>query len=121
MSENLDHESGGTFIAKDIITVQCGNTKMIIVQNAAPGTTYDGQIWEDADEITPVMKIQDKTNSQWMTKVGQFYETGSFQSRVPSVIGDGTNGVFVTQNNTYDSVVYLHMRSNGRWWAVVGV
>ena len=120
MSENLDHTTGGTYATRDVCDAKTLNVKEVIIQNAAPSTNYDGQIWEDADEITPLMKVYDLTNTQWMTKGGQLYESGSYQSRMPSIIGDGTNGIFVLQNNTYDSAVYLQMRSNGRWWAVVG-
>jgi len=121
MSENLDHETGGTFANEDIVTAQSGNTKFITVQSAAPTTNYDGSIFIDTDNNPPYLNIRDATNTQWMEHHSREYTTAT-QTRWPVVYGQlYSNGNIISQYDSSLSKTKLHVKANGIWWGVVSV
>jgi len=122
MSENLDHETGGTFATDDVYTEQCMNTKTIIIQSAEPSTKYDGQHWIDTDDDPPHVQGYDETNTQWMTYFPQYYISGAEGYKPPT---DTSNGGYITADGTlsvqYDStntVTRLYFRGNSEWYGI---
>jgi len=117
MTENIDHETGGTFVSEDVITEQCGNTKMILVQGAAPDNAYDGQIHIDTDDDPPSVKVYDATNTAWMSRTRTHYESHAvaFQKPTSTPI---INGDLVLKYDSENLDTYLYMRSNSDWYAI---
>lgn len=114
MSENENHETGGTFVNEDVITEQCGNTKMVIIQSAEPSNMYDGQFWIDTDDDPPYIRVRDQTNTAWMTKYEQSYETGGFDAATGT--SPAANGTIVVKYDGTSS--YIFIRTNSLWGIV---
>ena len=111
MSENLDHEVGGTFASGDLITEQCANTKFITIQSSNPSPIYDGQVFIDTDDNPPLIRVYDLTNTQWMTRPRNPYQSTHF---INPEISLANNGALVVQYNGTKTV--LLARTNGEWW-----
>lgn len=112
MSENLDHTSGGTFATDDIIDQQTANTKFINIQASAPSPSYDGQPWVDTDDDPVIIRVMDKTNTQWMTYEGIRYVSSTALDPSPDVY---TVGELVILYNTGTSKSQLIAASNNGW------
>lgn len=116
MSENTDPSSGGTFQADSLIDEQTANTKFIVVQSAAPSTNYDGSVFIGTDDNPPFIRVRDGTNTQWMTRYQDEYDTTTVIRR-PFEYGETTlNGTFAVQYNGALGATLLHVKSNGIWW-----
>ena len=115
MSENTDHETGGTLVNEDIITEGCGNTKFVIIQSADPSPTHDGQMFVDTDDATPIIRTQDKTNTQWMTNRSTKYTTGTTWIEEPDSYSV-TSGHSVLKYNSGDTFTRLYFFANSKYW-----
>lgn len=75
MSENTDHETGGTLADDDIVTEQRYNVKQVCIQSAEPSNIYDGELWIDTDDNPHKLQTYDKTNTAWITNHPVWYES----------------------------------------------
>jgi len=122
MVENTNHESGGTFADEDQVTEQCGNIKYVIIQSGDPSPTYDGQCFMDTDDDPLIWRVQDKTNTQWLTMMPIYYSSGADGYKPPS---DDAHGGYKVQNGTlginYDSTGtrnIIFFRANDKWYGL---
>jgi len=117
LSENLDHTTGGTFEDGDLIDEQSANTKFIIIQSSTPSPSYDGTIFIDLDDDTPIIRARDDTNSDWLTIRSRKYVTGSTWIEDPDT-GGKVDAHSVLKYNTVDFNTRLYFLANDEWWMV---
>lgn len=115
MSENNDHETGGTTEYDDIWSEPACNTKLVIVSTTAPTNKYDGQRWLDTSEDPPVLKTYDETNNDYVERDATYYETG--HNDLPGIT-KYRNGLMVVEWDATDGKASLWVRSNNWWWAL---
>lgn len=123
MSENTDHETGGTFANEDIVTEQSANTKYILVQAAAPTTPYDGQISTNTSSDPPIQKVYDATNTAYLERRPIWYETTSSAVPVVPTATPTINGTLVLQYEEGGSGTTLFVKSAttpNDWWRRAG-
>jgi len=119
MTENTNHETGGTFVDEDVVTEQSANTKYILIQAAAPNNDYDGQIWENTSSDPPLLKIYDTTNTAYMERRPIWYEvTAATVTEVPAA-SPTLDGTLVVQYSSGTGVTTLFVKTgvaNLDWW-----
>lgn len=115
MSENLDHEAGGTFVDGDVCTKKCLNTKEVIIQSANPGVAYDGQMFVDIDDNGPQLRIYDVTNTEYMTRPNIRYSSVANGFKSPATTHH-VNGVISIHHDTDDNKIYMYVRANSVWY-----
>lgn len=120
MSENLDHESGGTFATEDKCNAKCLNVKEVIVQSANPTNPYDGTFFVDTDDDPPIVRIYDDTNTAYMTKHAIWYSTGAKRYKTVDILDGRTvrNGVLSIQHDTTESDDFLYFMANSVWYGM---
>jgi len=96
MSENLDHETGGTYASLEIMTVKSSNIKIPSIGTVTPVNPYDGTTWTDTNSDPPVLKTYDETNTDWMDQGTVSYTSNAFE------VKPLTN----TQHNGHISIKY---------------
>lgn len=98
----------------DLRTSALSNQKNVLVQAAAPGTAYDGQVWSCTSSDPPLVKVYDDTNSQWMEYHPVYYETQTGAWANPAVT-PVTNGTLVVLYNSTQAGTRLYGYSNAAW------
>ena len=119
MSENTNHTTGGTFASDDLIDEQVANTKFVLVQAAAPTAKYDGQMWACTSSDPPLLETYDDTNTQWMQRHINQYQTGTLAYRTlssPPTLNGALNLCYSTGGATTSGKTLLYFKANGLWW-----
>lgn len=123
ISENLNHETGGTFANEDIVTEQSANTKYILVQAAAPSNPYDGQIWTNTSSDPPIQKVYDATNTAYLERHPIWYESTSSAVFVLPAATPTINGTIVIQYEAGGGGTTLFLKAGTAtldWWRRTG-
>ena len=97
----------------DKLSVSVLGQKLVYVGAAAPGTTYDGQVWVCTSSNPSLVKINDATNSGWLQQGETRYET-VLSGQLPSS-GVYLNGALCVAYDTEQSGTKLYAYANGSW------
>ena len=113
MSENTDHETGGTFVDEDVVTEQCSNIKFPIIQSSVPSSVFDGQVFIDTDDDPQKIQVYDNTNTAWVSNYPQWYETITDElDNVNPAKTPVIRGTLVVQYNSTTGKSYLYVYVN---------
>lgn len=105
-------------LAEDVADEMLCNQKTVLVQAAAPVTSYSGQVWVCTSSDPPLTKVYDPKNTQWMEHEAGYYNNFSQGYKTLGKPLTLNGGMMVHHDSGSASNAFLYFKANNLWFGV---